>query len=293
MLGGNHDHALVAGLIEERLQQEAPLELQHDLEPDAAGPLPRDARRGGRTRAAAASPTPASGCATTSTRCTATTSTCTRRCRRSSASPPARWRAGSPPPPGDPATPDDYEAVLVAAVRLDARARAAQRRRDAQGRAVDRARVADAGRATSAPSTRCGRRRSPRASAPASARSTASASGRSVPELSGPALRQGSLHGIGEVLRRLRVDAAHVVFGHSHRSGPWPDDDGSEWVAPTGARLTNTGSWVYQRHFLGPTPVRLALLARHRRRRGGRRPAAARATARRPRPRRAQGRALA
>ena len=25
-------------------------------------------------------------------------------------------------------------------------------------------------------------------------------------------------------------------------------------TAPTGARIINTGSWVYQPHFIGPTP---------------------------------------
>ncbi len=69
-------------------------------------------------------------------------------------------------------------------------------------------------------------------------------------DLSGAGLRRGGLHGIGEVLRRLDVRAEHVLFGHTHRSGPWPGDDRSEWRAPTGSRLVNTGSWVYQPHFL-------------------------------------------
>ena len=45
-----------------------------------------------------------------------------------------------------------------------------------------------------------------------------------------------------------------MIWGHSHRSGPWPEDDVAEWIAPTGARIFNTGSWVYQPHFIGPTP---------------------------------------
>jgi hypothetical protein len=45
-----------------------------------------------------------------------------------------------------------------------------------------------------------------------------------------------------------------VIWGHSHRSGPWPTDDHSEWTAATGARIVNTGSWVYQPHFLSPEP---------------------------------------
>jgi hypothetical protein len=72
--------------------------------------------------------------------------------------------------------------------------------------------------------------------------------------LSGATLRRGGLHGIGEVVRRLGVRAGHVLFGHTHRSGPWPHDDLAEWTAPTGARLHNTGSWVYQPHFLGAEP---------------------------------------
>jgi len=73
-------------------------------------------------------------------------------------------------------------------------------------------------------------------------------------DLTGAALRQGGLHGIGEVLRRLGIDAPYVLWGHSHRSGPWPVDVPAEWIAPTGSRLLNTGSWVYQRHFLTERP---------------------------------------
>jgi len=73
-------------------------------------------------------------------------------------------------------------------------------------------------------------------------------------DLSGAALRRGGLYGIREVLRRLDVRAGHVIFGHTHRSGPWPADDPSEWTAPTGAKVLNTGSWVYQPHFLSAEP---------------------------------------
>lgn len=73
-------------------------------------------------------------------------------------------------------------------------------------------------------------------------------------DVSAPALRRGGLHGMGEVARRLDITAPYLLFGHTHRSGPWPDDDPGEWVAPTGSRLVNTGSWVYQPHFLPATP---------------------------------------
>jgi hypothetical protein len=72
--------------------------------------------------------------------------------------------------------------------------------------------------------------------------------------LSPSALRRGYLSGIRAVIERLDIRARHVIWGHSHRSGPWPADDLAEWTAATGARIVNTGSWVYQRHFLSPQP---------------------------------------
>jgi hypothetical protein len=45
-----------------------------------------------------------------------------------------------------------------------------------------------------------------------------------------------------------------VIFGHTHRSGPWPVDDQGEWTTAAGTRLHNTGSWVYQPHFLSDAP---------------------------------------
>jgi hypothetical protein len=72
--------------------------------------------------------------------------------------------------------------------------------------------------------------------------------------LSGQALRRGGLHGIREALRRLGVDAPHVVWGHSHRAGPFAADDRAEWTTHAGGGILNTGSWVYQPHFLGADP---------------------------------------
>jgi hypothetical protein len=59
------------------------------------------------------------------------------------------------------------------------------------------------------------------------------------PDLSGAALRSGSLRAMNEVVTRLGIDARHVLFGHSHRTGPLPGDDRAEW-----GRLINTGCWV-------------------------------------------------
>jgi len=45
-----------------------------------------------------------------------------------------------------------------------------------------------------------------------------------------------------------------VIWGHSHRSGPWPGDDRAEWTTSAGSSIHNAGSWVYQRHFLTDAP---------------------------------------
>jgi hypothetical protein len=74
--------------------------------------------------------------------------------------------------------------------------------------------------------------------------------------LSGDALRRGGLEAIREALRRLGVDAPHVVWGHSHRPGPLPGDDAREWRTAGGGSLHNTGSWVHQPHFVGERGTR-------------------------------------
>jgi predicted phosphodiesterase len=58
-------------------------------------------------------------------------------------------------------------------------------------------------------------------------------------DLSGPGLRRASLAAMHAVTRHLDIRAEHVLFGHSHRTGPLPGDDRSEW-----GRLVNVGSWV-------------------------------------------------
>jgi hypothetical protein len=75
-------------------------------------------------------------------------------------------------------------------------------------------------------------------------------------ELSGVALRRAGLDAMAAVVDRLEVSAPHVIFGHTHRSGPWPADDVGEWQAPGGARMLNPGSWVYERLFMTGGPAR-------------------------------------
>ena len=67
-------------------------------------------------------------------------------------------------------------------------------------------------------------------------------------DLSPGAISRASVDAISEVVERLRIDAAHVIFGHTHRRGPNRDEPGWE---TDGTRLWNTGSWVHSPTLLG------------------------------------------
>jgi hypothetical protein len=73
-------------------------------------------------------------------------------------------------------------------------------------------------------------------------------------DLSGRELRRSGLRAIGQVVEGLGIEAEHVIFGHTHRGGPFGDDEAEEWTAPGGARLVNTGSWIFEPLFAGRTP---------------------------------------
>ena len=75
-------------------------------------------------------------------------------------------------------------------------------------------------------------------------------------DVSAPELRRAALHAFDEVLSRLGIQGGHVIFGHTHRAGPLAGDDRSEWTASIGTSMLNTGSWVYERGFLGDSPRR-------------------------------------
>jgi predicted phosphodiesterase len=73
-------------------------------------------------------------------------------------------------------------------------------------------------------------------------------------------LRRAGLRAMGEVAQRLGLADSYVVFGHTHRSGPLPEDDVREWHRPPavpggvpGARLVNCGCWTYDSIFLTDT----------------------------------------
>jgi predicted phosphodiesterase len=74
-------------------------------------------------------------------------------------------------------------------------------------------------------------------------------------DLSAIALRTAGLNSIRAVVGALGIDAPYVIFGHTHRSGPWERDDAGEWTLPNGGRLTNSGSWIVEPTFLGDVPI--------------------------------------
>jgi len=70
------------------------------------------------------------------------------------------------------------------------------------------------------------------------------------PELTPEAITRSGVDAATELARRLRIPAAHVITGHTHRPGPEADE--AEWTLPGGGRLHNTGSWVFASAFHRP-----------------------------------------
>jgi hypothetical protein len=66
-------------------------------------------------------------------------------------------------------------------------------------------------------------------------------------DLSAVELREAGLRGMRTAIERLGIEADHVIFGHTHRSGPHERDEG--W-----GTLMNTGSWILEPAFLGREP---------------------------------------
>ncbi len=63
------------------------------------------------------------------------------------------------------------------------------------------------------------------------------------PELSAAAITRSGIEAATELASRLRLDAEHVIMGHTHRPGPEASD--GEWRLTSGGRLHNTGSWAF------------------------------------------------
>ncbi len=72
--------------------------------------------------------------------------------------------------------------------------------------------------------------------------------GRFRADISAVELRRGGLRAMAQVVRDLEVEAAHVIFGHTHRAGPLPGDVEGWWPGG-GVRLHNTGSWLLEGAF--------------------------------------------
>ena len=73
-------------------------------------------------------------------------------------------------------------------------------------------------------------------------------------DISGPALGVAGARAMAAAVAALGIDARHVLFGHTHRAGPLPRDAAEVWTAPGGVALHNTGTWVFEHHFLTRTP---------------------------------------
>lgn len=76
------------------------------------------------------------------------------------------------------------------------------------------------------------------------------------PDLSGGEIGRAGVRAMAAVVRNLGIGAAHVIFGHTHRSGPReglraPRAAEPSWEVPGGPRLVNVGSWVYAPGILG------------------------------------------
>jgi hypothetical protein len=61
------------------------------------------------------------------------------------------------------------------------------------------------------------------------------------------------------VIQRLGIEAEHVIFGHIHRRGALPGEDGIAATDPEwerrGTMLHNTGCWIYSPGLLGRSSV--------------------------------------
>jgi hypothetical protein len=69
-------------------------------------------------------------------------------------------------------------------------------------------------------------------------------------DVSGAALFRHGLDATAEMAKRLGLDGAHLVTGHTHRPGPLAGE--AEWRLPGGGQLHNTGSWVFSPAFQIP-----------------------------------------
>jgi hypothetical protein len=69
-------------------------------------------------------------------------------------------------------------------------------------------------------------------------------------DISATAIFVAGVEAATELSARLRVEAAHVITGHTHRGGPIEGE--AAWPLAGGGQLHNTGSWVFASAFHSP-----------------------------------------
>ncbi len=162
----------------------------------------------------------------------------------------AVMRAAGPPP--DPATPADYERLLrpiygfFSGLAEAGMSPGAKRPSERAWRAVN-GRRRNGGRI---------RRKATRAAIAGAVPASVWLLNRALrsefdADLSAAAISRSGIAGAAEMTRRLRIDAAHVITGHTHRAGP-RDGETAAWLTPGGAQLHNTGNWVFADAFHHP-----------------------------------------
>jgi hypothetical protein len=146
----------------------------------------------------------------------------------------------------DATSPDDYEAVLTPVYAWAHAAAQTGRPSDTVGGG----RTAKAWSALSPGSRRIVRARLLGTAFPLAVRALNRAGlGPLRSDVSTVELRRAGLRAISEVVQRLDIPAAHVIFGHTHRAGMLADDVDVEWLTPSGVRLHNAGAWVHSEMF--------------------------------------------
>ena len=153
----------------------------------------------------------------------------------------------------DPATPDDYEALLAPIYAISQ----ASAQRGVNGRVPIGSRSAAGTWRTLARRGRASRLRSHALGVSfrlGVALANRAGLGPVEARVSLEDLRRGGLSAATEAARRLRLAPAHLVLGHTHRTGRMPGDAAAEWRTPGGTQLHNAGNWIFDPLFLGRAP---------------------------------------
>jgi len=150
----------------------------------------------------------------------------------------------------DPAKPDDYEAVLAPIYALS---HSSAQRGLPHRATIGSHSAAGTWTALDGAGTRAGRARALALALPFRAGVLAANRAGLGPlqaNLGVQELRRAGLVAMMEVTRRMRLAPAHLVFGHTHRTGKLPTDSGLGWRTPGGTQLHNAGNWIFETLFM-------------------------------------------